>query len=106
MDISKIFEDENLRYYIHGTGRHGDDPDNLITTSIFRNGLLLDVGGTGTLKPSKNIGSITKPVGFGSATLYKIAAYDILNYNNHFESRRTIIIGLPKKYVFVNCSSC
>jgi len=100
MDISKIFEDENLKYYIHGTGRSGNDTDNSITTSIFKNGLLLDTGSYGYNEGSKNIGSTSYPIGFGSPDLYRESAHDALNHNRHLESKRTIIIALPKNYIF------
>lgn len=79
MELSKIFEDENLRYYVHGTGRKGNDSDNSITNSIFENGLLMYTGAHGYNNGSLDLTSIAYPIGYGSASLYKEAGYSALH---------------------------
>lgn len=100
MELSKIFEDENLRYYVHGTGRLGNDSDNSITNSIFENGLLMYTGTHGYNNGSLDLKSTAYPIGDGSSSLYNEVGYSALHQNPHLESKRIIIIALPKDYIF------
>ena len=105
MKLSKIFEDENLRYYIHGTGRNGDDSDNSITNSIFENGLLMYTGEGNNTNGSLDLTSTAYPIGDGSESLYEEAGYSALHDNRHLKSKRTIIISLPQDYIFTQFNS-
>ena len=100
MDVAKVFEDENARYYIHGTGRTGNDFDNSVVNSIMNNGLVAYSGAHGTGKGCKDLPSTAAPIGFGSSNLYKDAGYDALHNNVHLGSKKTIIIALPRNYIF------
>ena len=100
MDLPAIFEDENLRYYIHGTGRNGDDADGVITNSVFENGLLMYSAEGGQNSEALDLTATAHPIGDGSKSLYREVGYDALHNNPHMESKRTIIIALPTAYIF------